>query len=76
MTDDIMAALARIEEQNRQIIAMLSGRWNGREIYDPTDPFPGQRGGYTHVTAATQCPRCGMYYGLDGHLCPLGYPNR
>jgi hypothetical protein len=68
MTDDIMAALARIEEQNRQIIAMLSGRWNGREIYDPIDPFPGQRAGY-------QCPNC-TYYGIDGHLCPLGYPNR
>jgi len=64
MTDDIMAALARIEEQNRQIIAMLTG-------------MPHVGGIATlQWNQWNQCPHCGAYYGLDGHLCPLGYPNR
>jgi hypothetical protein len=74
MTDDIMAALARIEEQNRQIIAMLTGMPHVGG-YAPNQPQP-YVVGYTHVTPANQCSYCGAYYGLDGHLCPVGYPNR
>lgn len=42
--ENIIARLSRIEEQNRQIIAMLSGRWSaGGGYIDPTNPFPNQQ---------------------------------
>jgi hypothetical protein len=69
MTDDIMAALARIEEQNRQIIALLTGQ--------PRTSL----GGYTHpaiqgepqvlTTMWNRCPNCGgLYAPLENHTCP------